>query len=383
MRAAISGTVVSDDTGQNIDLEVLARDVALDEDLLSALPEGLSLADRLQPVGSFDVAISSLKIVRVAPSSAETEGADVAEAPAEDDPSAREVTWRAEGLLRFKEVQADIGLGQKVLSGTLDGVVAGLPEGLGINAQASLDSIQIAGRELTDVTGHVFKHTESNILHIRDLLGDSHGGRAVGFAEIRLADPVEYGVQLSVENIDLTDLFNAGIEDPEERSNVRGRLAGTIQLVATSDDPDSRRASGVLQISEAQMYKLPVILGLMNVMFLTIPSESAFSDGAMTYRMEGQRLIFDEIHLMGESLSMIGSGTIDLDSQTVNFTFLAGPPNTLPRLEHFSDFLDHVIGELVEIRVTGPMSDPQTRTVALRSLEAALSTLLQPERGSE
>ncbi|MHC4986741.1 MAG: hypothetical protein ACYTFO_11375, partial [Planctomycetota bacterium] len=385
MWATVSGEVVTDETAQQADLKILALDVPIDEEFLAALPDDfLVMTGRFAPGGTCDLRLSSVKLVRRRLPDEQAEAPDETDESDESaEPVPPRITWRAEGSVSLHEAQANLGLGQKVLSGTLRGVAARLEDGMGIRARISLDSIQIAGRELTDVTAELVKATRGNILHIRDLAGNCHGGRAAGFAEIRLSDPIEYGVKLSVENVDLNNLFNAGIEDPEERSNATGRLAGMMQLIATADQPERRRASGVIQISEASLVKMPVLLGLMHVVFLQLPGDSAFSDGTMTYRLMGQKLIFDEIYLTGPSLSIVGSGTMDMETEVLEFTFLAGPPGEMPRLGHLSELLEGIFRELMEIQVTGTLGEPVTRTVPLRSVDAALRRLMNPEPEEE
>jgi len=232
------------------------------------------------------------------------------------------------------------------------------------------------------VRGKVVKSPGGLTVYVRDLVGDCHGGRAAGFAEIRLSDPVQYGVNLSVEGVDLTELLNAGIEDPAERIDTAGKLAGTVQLVAVADKPETRRASGVLQVTDAKIYKMPVVLGLMHVVLLTLPGDSAFNEGTMTYHMEGNKLIFDEIYLTGQGTSIVGSGTLDVSKQTIHFTFLAGP-GALPRIGYLDEFVETAMRELVEIEITGTLNDPQTRTIPLRALDDVLRRMLRPGEASE
>ncbi len=377
--AIISGVVLVDDAGEDVDLRIRAEQVPIDAEFLAAVPEGLApLIKRFKPGGTSDWNLSRFALTRKKGALGDADDPATAPGKAED-----EVTWRMEGSIGLNAARADLGLGQKVITGKLRGIVAGTPEGLGIRSRVSLERILISKRELTNLTGDMVKAPTSSILHLRDLVGDCHGGRAAGFAEIRLSDPIQYGVNMSVENVDLNDLFNAGIEDPEKRTDNTGLLAGTVQMIAESENPKSRKASGVLQISEGKLYKMPVLLGLSHVVFLSLPGDTAFSDGVMTYHMVGEDLIFDEIYLTGQSMSIVGSGTMNLRTEKINFTFLAGPSGDLPRLVHVEEFLQNIIRELVEMQVTGTISEPQTRTVPLRGIDAVLRKMLQPGEGVE
>jgi len=377
MQGIISGTVLMDAKGEQADLRLQVRDMAIDQELLAAVPAGLApLAGRFRPGGTCALNLSQLQYIRVAEAAGRTDGAAESDEPTTR--PAHRVTWRVDGSVAIDSALVDLGLGRKVLSGKVRGLAAQLPEGLAVRAQVALDRVQIGKRELTDVRGQLVKSPASSVLHVRDLLGRCHGGRAAGFVEIRLTDPLQYGINLSVENVDLNELFNAGIEDAELRTDATGQLTGTMQLVTVADKPETRKASGVIQISRAKLYKMPVLLGMMHVVFLSLPGEAAFNEGTMSYHMTGHTLVFDEIHLTGRTMSMLGSGTMNTETEEIEFTFLTGPPGKMPRLGHLDEFVENVVRELVEIQITGTLAKPVTRTVPLRSLDAALRKLLQP-----
>ena len=158
-----------------------------------------------------------------------------------------------------------------------------------------------------------------------------------------------------------------------------GLLDGRIELIETVGHVESRQASGVLQISRAKLYKLPVLLDLLTIVFLALPQETAFTEGEFIYHLRGNNLVFDEIHLRGATLSLVGSGSMDMKTHELDLTFLTGPPGKLPRLSGLAEeLLSGILREIVEIEVKGTLTDPEMRTKALGSLEAAIRKLLRP-----
>ena len=103
-----------------------------------------------------------------------------------------------------------------------------------------------------------------------------------------------------------------------------------------------------------------------------------FTDGIMSYRLNGNTLTFEEIHLTGPTLGIVGSGTMDMQTEELKLTFLGGPPTQVPRLLGLEELVEHVVREIVEIEISGTLSEPVTRTVPLRGIEDVISRLLRP-----
>ncbi|MDY6914531.1 MAG: AsmA-like C-terminal region-containing protein [Planctomycetota bacterium] len=382
MRASLSGEIVMGEASDRAELNLKADNIPLDEKLLATVPSDLApLADRFQPGGNFDVKLDKLCLLRRLEPATQPPAATAPTQPAK--PSYK-VTWSAEGTMSIKDVIMDIGITNKEISGTIAGSAASTQDGLGLDAEIKLDRIRIGKQRMTNFRGRLRKGHRSKLVRIEDLSARSHGGRLAGFAEIKLTDPLQYGVSLSVEDINLNRLFNAGVADPAKRTGVRGLLMGNLQLTGAVGSPETRQASGVLIISKGRLYKLPVVLGLLHVLYLSLPSDSAFTEGQLTYYLRRNKLIFREIHLTGPALSIVGSGSMDMKTERLNLTFLTGPPGKLPRMRSLADgLLKSIIREIMEIRVTGSLAKPRMRTVTLRSLEDVIGRLLRPGQSGE
>ena len=113
---------------------------------------------------------------------------------------------------------------------------------------------------------------------------------------------------------------------------MRGQLRGNIQMTATAGRPETRQATGVLKITKARIDKLPVVLGFVHVIYLWLPGQGTFAEGDVTYRLQGEKLIFEEISLRGPAMSLLGSGWVNMKDESLHLTFLTGPPGYLPRI---------------------------------------------------
>jgi hypothetical protein len=279
-----------------------------------------------------------------------------------------------------RDVMVDLGLGQETLTGGLRGEAVQKGSDLSVNALLDLDSVILGAKQLTQVRGQVTKKPGTDLLRILDLTAQAYGGQVAGFAEFRLADPLQFGVSLAVQDIHLEELFKGDPNAVAGHNKVKGLLAGNLQLTAAGGKNAIRQASGVLKISDAELYKLPVMLGLLNVLYLAVPGDTAFTQGQVTYRLRNDKMVFEEIWLQGPALSIVGTGNMDMNTEVLDLTFLTGPPKKLRGLAGLSDLLEDVQREVAHIQVDGTLSKPRMRTVPLQSLDRLIREMLNPGR---
>jgi len=368
MCARVGGTIRTEGDLTDAGLSVQAENMPIDRELIEAMPAELAwLAEEFSTGGSAGLDLRSLRL-RWVPGP-----------PAE--PGARRMFWQAEGTLRLDEAVVPLGTGRARLTGTFLGSAGRDGQGVRIAGNLDIERAILGSRELSDISGRLNKSASGSLVKISALAGRVCGGQFAGRAEVRLRPVREYGVRLSVEGVRLEELFAKSGNPASQPGTVRGLLTGNLQMTARTGDVQSRRGSGVLRITEGEIYKLPIFLGLLQVIYLTLPGQAAFTEADVTYRLEGHQLLFEEIYLTGSALSLVGSGRMDLKTEALNLHFLAGPPGRLPRIASIETLLQGIVREIAEIRVTGTLAKPRTRTVSLRSLDAAVRKLLNPPPG--
>ena len=383
MKMVVDGTVTVEASGERADLTVTARNVPIDKKFLEAMPDELAdFVGRLKPGGTCDVRKLALSFAPPTPTPA-TQPAEAAPtarpttSPATTRPQAPPALWNAKGELAFHDAEINIGPGHRRFTGSISGSAGRTAEGLTVDAAIALGKVQLGSKSIQNLRGRIVKSPRSNLIRVDDMTGSLHGGRLAGQAEVRLVSPPQYGVSLSLENLKIEDLFEGPAKD---KPDVRGLLTGNIQLTGTAGKTETVRASGVLRITKAKMYKLPVMLGMLNVIYLSLPGNAAFTEGQVTYRLIGEKLIFDEIYLTGSALSIVGSGTMSTATEKIKLTFLAGPPGKMPRIAGLEELLKPIFRQLIEHEVTGTLSEPHMRTVPLRGIDDAIRKLLSPEQ---
>jgi len=380
----LTGKVTHSAAGVDANLSVTARKWDVDETLLQALPKELSpLLKRIGEVGTCTVDLDRFRFSSSAAVATTGPTGPAATRPATE--PGRRTAWDLAGSIGFDNVMIDLGFGPKRLSGSLSGKGGKTSEGFSLEAGMELSRVKIGSQEVVDFSGQLRKSPHSRRIVIDELTARAHGGRLAGYAEVSLKDPLEYGVRLDVQDIAIEDLFPDGKASVNGGGNVTGVLDGRLELTTVAGHPERRRGAGQMRLAEANIRQLPVVLGFMHVIYIALPGQSALAEGSFSYRIRGDTLIFDEIHLSGPTLSIVGSGTLDLHTNRLNLDFFAytGPPGRLPPIAGLDQLVSGIIRELVEVKVTGRISRPQFRTVPLRGLEAAIRRLSTPGQGRD
>jgi len=383
--AELRGTVRFRDRRVEVDFtSVHAGNVPLDETLLQAVPGDVSwVTQHLAPGGTCSVELTKLQMLREPPPPAAPTEAITILTPtsAAATPADHRVTWSCEGTTMFRQAVVKLGDEPKTVTGTLSGQVSSSAEGLAVTAEVAVDGVEIGPRQLTELHGRIVKSPQRDVVRLEQLAAKLYDGMVAGEAELRL-DPFGYALRVEFDNVDLDALVNAGAKE-EDKAKLVGRLGGSatyaLRPQSARDKPAEREATGNFQITKAKIGKLPVMLDLLNIFYLSLPGDGAFTHGNMTYHLKGDTLVLSEIRFTGPGLSIAGAGTLAMKSERLNLTFLTAPPNRLPEIGLLQDVLASITRELNEVRVTGTLSKPKISTRALQSLDDVLRILLNPE----
>lgn len=360
------GQILTEDNRQHGKLKVIARNLPIDQEFIDAVPADiLPAVRRLKAKGTCSIDLNELEFVAIDP---ETPDGD------------KQIEWASEGSFAVTNAALDLGMDIEQITGSYTGKISSGAKGAMLNGKVEVDSMAMGSRKITDLTAGVSKPQTGDVVSLTGLNGKAHGGKLAGFAEIKLADDVEYGLSLEVDRINLDSLVNAGIEDPDKKTQMQGLMAGRISLIAKGQMEDWK-AEGRIQISNARIYRLPIFLGLLHVVYLTLPTDSAFTEAQVGYELRKGKLVFSELHLNGNALSLLGSGNLTLADDSLRLTFIAGPPGKMPTLGAVSEQLLRLIAkELMVIEVRGTLKNPRITTVPLKGLQAIIDAILAPSR---
>jgi hypothetical protein len=232
-------------------------------------------------------------------------------------------------------------------------------------------------------------------LVIDSIQGDVYGGSLSGRVEMHYGDaPARYELKTTVHDMDIQPFIYAArspqlaTEDPVDArgfADVRLYLSGPL-----NDKPKSQPGSplvegpshvggGRVEIREADLYRLPIMLAILNVINLAVPDKNAFHDVSSEFRIRGNRVALTDIVLQGPVLKLVGDGSISLPDRGVDLHLVNVPP-LLARVPGLGGIVEGASRELVELHVTGPLFRPTVRPKPFRATIEELKRLFQKKK---
>ena len=158
------------------------------------------------------------------------------------------------------------------------------------------------------------------------------------------------------------------------RAKLTGDVFGSVRLTGNSAGAHTIKGDGDLQLRNADIYELPLLISLLNAVKLKPPDRTAFTSAEILYRIEADRIYFDQIDFNGDAINLRGRGEMNLD-RTLNLSFTTSVLARDGVLDRFLRPLFQDSGGLFEVSVTGSVDDPQVT----RSVNQAFQSGLFPE----
>lgn len=290
--------------------------------------------------------------------------------------------WTFEGEIDLDGANLNIGLEARELVGTLSGggrIVSG-GEALALSAAVNVDSVLLNGRRYDDVTGQLTYDDAEGILRLANLSGRVHFGRITGECDVSFEEPgTEYAASFTVRDVSLVDLINATREPDDEPLDATGMVSGNLFLSGVSGEPARRRGGGDVTISNADLFRLPVLLDVIDAAEI---DPDPMQRGRAKFFLRGDTIEFERFEVRSGSLSLLGVGSLDLVTDRMEITVLAAKAADLPDVPLLTELLEGATRELMEVHVQGTLAEPSVQTTPLRSVDQALRTLFQSSRSS-
>jgi hypothetical protein len=161
-----------------------------------------------------------------------------------------------------------------------------------------------------------------------------------------------------------------------------GQMRATLNIAGKGPQADAVQASGYAEITKAKLWELPPVLRALGALRMAPSEQAAFHEAHVTYFLRGQRLILEDVRLLGHALDLYGAGTVEPDGQ-VHLTFMTGKKDEHPLIPALSELADGVRKEIVIVEVSGPMSDPKVEAKSLQGLTAPLRELMATIKKSQ
>lgn len=381
---AITGTgTLADRTAW--DLQLAAENVSADDEFRKALPQALlSVCDALKVNGKLSFGFSKL-VYRPGQDEAKATR-DPATTPAQRKSpaqSTRPATSPADGpdvdfavRILSNGTTMDVGVPLSSVKGVID--LAGTVRSgklRDFSGKIDLPSLTMADRPVRNFRGELLKPTEHDALKIGKLQAELAGGEMAG--DVYLAYPDEgpslYSLNLVLHNADVRELA------ADKSQTLKGLLDASLAIEGSWSDPASRRGRGDVRVAGKDMYKIPVILGLLQITNLALPISDPFNEGTISYSVDGSRVTFEQIELRSNLMTMEGTGHLDFGTKKVKLTFVTDNPNAI-KVPFLHDLFKGVRDELLQIHVNGTIQDPKITAAPMNTFTTTVDEVF---KGSE
>ncbi|MCO6439107.1 MAG: hypothetical protein J5J06_18595 [Phycisphaerae bacterium] len=355
------------ESGAHGELELHASNLGLGSALRDALPEAFrSRWDQLQPAGTADIHLNRVKLVR--PNGAKR--------------------WTTE-----VDARVDLGGVSLVERGvrdafgalTIHGSLHDADGSTSLSGDLQLEALSLFGQRVKDLhtdwslgrlpggSGRLdFKNTEASLYDGRI------GGQ--GYLDFTGASP-SYGTSMTLREVQIAPMIKSLTEDTDRPADkkppTRGRLDARVHVSGTLGDPLSLRGGGSVEIRDGYLYRLPVILAILQVINLTPPQDDVFDGAFADFYIVGRRVQLANVELRSKALMLTGSGELSIPDKGLDLNLIHTNPNRWTRLPVLTDLMEGASREFVELKVTGPLSRPTVRARALPGLVDELGQLFQ------
>jgi hypothetical protein len=116
-------------------------------------------------------------------------------------------------------------------------------------------------------------------------------------------------------------------------NTLTGTFQGQTKLQGTLGRMDLLNGSGTARVSGANLYQLPLVVQVLNLLRVTPTEDVAFTDGQMEFAIEGETVRFDDLQIWGDLVALDGGGTLhrmrDVD---LTFNTRVSPQNTFTKI---------------------------------------------------
>jgi hypothetical protein len=168
--------------------------------------------------------------------------------------------------------------------------------------------------------------------------------------------------------------------------DLRGTIRAQVQLHGSGRTLNLLGGNGKIELSDADVYELPVMIALLKRLGTRRPDRSAFSQSDIDFRIEGNHIYFDRIKFTGDTMSLVGAGEMNFQSD-IRLTLHAMVGRGERDLPLLHDLLGGASQQLMLIHVGGTLQNPETRREpfpgvarALQQLQSAPDAQVRPPR---
>lgn len=242
---------------------------------------------------------------------------------------------------------------------------------------AAIASATVAEVAVTKARVSAFNGAQDGDVLIPHMSGKCHGG-LLSASAVLLAkgeNQKDYDLQVRLSGVNfapVVDDLKKSAEHAASNDVSRGVLDASLSLAGTVDDSKSRRGRLFATVGGGEIAKFPGLVAMARLSNLQLPMSEPLDLARTSALVDGDRVLFDEITVSSESVSMIGYGTMEWPSTELDLRFNSRANWRIPLVNWA---IEKLRNELITTRVRGTVKDPKVDTVTLPGTSSVLNQL--------
>jgi len=356
--------IFREDGSWELQLDGFAADkLAIRRDLVVAMPARLQkMVDQLRPTGSFDIHNGALRFAK---------GSDPA--------SPLESQWDIQ--LGCLQTDLQVGVELQNIHGSVR--LMGSCQGSKWHSAGELDIDTATFQEVqfTNIRGPIWVDETSFLLGrwasekqsqpASHLSAKVYGGALLGDLWVTYDGLPQYSAEATLSDVNLQRLM---VERLHGQQNFSGNLAAGFRIRGNGRSLHSLTGDGEIKITEANIYELPLLMGILKVLRSGNADNTAFNQCDMRFQLQGRHIMFDQLDFLGDAVSLYGKGTSNFDQQ-INLVFHAVMGRNDFRLPFMKSLVDHAGQQIMQMYVDGTLSEPKIHTQAFPGINQIIQQI--------
>jgi len=262
------------------------------------------------------------------------------------------------------------------------------PRGAFSRGEVEIDSAVVRGIHLTQISGPLIIDGQRVVFGVeaerdirdrvpRPITASALLGQLTVNGELRLTSVGEFGVQMALENADLSAVVS---ELAPRQRGLLGKVFGLVNMGGTLEGAHTWHGTGQIRLRDADIYELPVMIAMLKLLSVQRPDRTAFNTSNIDFRIEGDDLAFDRVDFNGDAICLKGKGRMT-GQREVDLKFYPQFGRDEYQLPLFRPLVSETSRQLMLIEVTGPLDRPRVERYPFPNLDERLTELF-PELAS-
>jgi hypothetical protein len=147
-----------------------------------------------------------------------------------------------------------------------------------------------------------------------------------------------------------------------------GKVTASFKMRGIWGQTSTMRGDGILLVRHADIYNVPLAMGLLQVATLRLPVSHAFQFCKIVYSIDHGTIHFKKIILTSPGVNLDGHGNLHLASQRLRLTLVTHSPHGT-RIPILGLLFGLVRSQLLQLQVYGTLQHPTVIPTALNILE--------------